>query len=97
MSDPIGFDHKQLPLELLAAETELHAWVTGQRSFTNEQMSVENYVGDSSEHGPGIGPDRGETLVRIAQRDLAETELAIARVKALRLLSGLTEEGRVPA
>lgn len=67
--------------ELDKAEAELLAWVRGERSYTNEQYAVENFKEDGT-------PDRGETLVRIAQRDAAEIQCQINRVQALRLLGG---------
>lgn len=72
--------------QLAQAELELYAWATGERSTLNEMMSVENFVGDASNTGPGIGPDRSETLLRTAQRDAAELDAAMGRVKALRML-----------
>lgn len=71
----IDFDMRTIADELVVAEGELHAWATGQRSYTNEQMRVENGV-----------EERGETLVRIAQRDAAELDLATKKVLALRIL-----------
>jgi len=60
---------------LQSAEDELLAWVSGNRSSTNAQLNAE------------VSPeDRGETLVRIAQQDAAELELATRKVEALRLL-----------
>lgn len=60
---------------LQAAELELLAWASGNRSSNNEQLNAE-----------ASPEDRGETLVRIAQQDAAELELAIRKVEALRLL-----------
>jgi hypothetical protein len=61
--------------QLQHAEQELYEWATGARSYVNEQLSAESSV-----------ENRGQTLVQIAQRDAAEIELAINRVRALRLL-----------
>lgn len=76
---------------LAKAEEELLAWASGERSYTNEQMSVETYYTDTA--SGQAQPDRGLTLVRIAERDAAEIELATNRLVALRLLAGLTKEG----
>jgi len=76
---------ESLQAELVRAEQELIAWATGKRSWMNEQMNAEA----STE-------DRGLTLVRIAQRDAAEIEIATKKVIALRLVCGLTETGMDP-
>jgi hypothetical protein len=65
--------------QLEAAEQELYEWAIGQRSFINEQMSVE-------------GESRGETLVLTAQRDAAEIQAAYWRVMGLRLLGQVEKE-----
>lgn len=66
--------------ELAHAEDELHAWATGARSNINIIMSHEPV---DSFGGP---VDRALTLVRIEQADAASLEVAINKVRALRLL-----------
>jgi hypothetical protein len=76
--------------KLTAAERDLYEWATGQQSSIGEQMGAEPLNADGD-------PRRGETLVLIAQQDAAEIECRISRVRALRLLSGLSLDGTVPS
>jgi hypothetical protein len=82
-------DNSDLLTELADAEAELLAWVRGERSYTNEQMGAETYSVDPS--SGELVPDRGLTLVRIAERDAAEIEFASKRVQALRMLTGVSK------
>ena len=75
-------DGRWLRHMLHVAELELVAWISGHRSRIDEHMNVESSV-----------ENRGRTLVETAQRDAAELDLAIQKVRALRMLCGLTEEG----
>jgi len=82
-------DDSDLLAELAHAEAELLAWIRGERSYMNEQMGAETYIAD-----PTTGelvPDRGLTLVRIAERDAAEIAAASNRVQALRMFAGVSK------
>jgi len=78
-------DPRWLQHMLRVAELELVAWISGNHSWINEHMDIESSY-----------ENRGRTLVEAAQRDAAELELATQKVKALRVLCGLTEEGNQP-
>lgn len=68
-----GTDRSHAEKQLAEAERELMEWATGQRSFWNQQRKAQM-------------DDLGSALVQTAQRDAAELEIQINKVRALRLL-----------
>lgn len=73
--DPVLERIRELRAELKEAEEDLLSWIRGEYSSFNEQSALE-----SSED------DRGATLIRTAQQNAAQIDLATSRVRGLKLL-----------